>query len=97
MWERIAGWSAQGVVQAAISVIVAGVGSMVWDLMDMETLAGITCLVVLFFCTFFGLKLLHLPNFKFPSQKEYDALKTLGKVNKRTLYFIEEEKEPREK
>ena len=70
---------------------------MVWDMIDMETLAEITFLVVLFFCTFFGLKLLHLPNFKFPTQEEYEALKVLGKLNKRTVYMTVGEKEPRGK
>ena len=41
------------------------------------------CLVILFFCTFFGMKLLHLPNFRFPTKEEYDALEVLGKLNKR--------------
>ena len=98
MWKRIAEWSAQGVVQAVMAAVVValiGVGRMVWDMIGMETLTEITCLVVLFFCTFFGLKLLHLPNFKFPTQKEYDALKVLGKVNKRTIYLITGEKETR--
>ena len=99
MWKRIAEWSAQGVVQAAMAAVVVaviGVCRMVWDMIDMETLAEITCLVVLFFCTFFGLKLLHLPNFKFPTQVEYDALKVLGKLNKRTIYMTTGEKETRE-
>ena len=63
----------------------------------METLVGTVCLVILFFCTFFGMKLLHLPNFKFPTQEEYDALKVLGKLNKRTVYMTVGEKEPRGK
>ena len=98
MRKRIAEWSAQGLVQAAMAAVVVaviGVGQMVWDMIDMETLVEITCLVVLFFCTFFGLKLLHLPNFKFPTQEEYEALKVLGKLKKRTIYMTAIEKETR--
>ena len=100
MWKRIAEWSAQSLVQLAIACVapgVLGVLGIFWDLIDVEMLVGITCLVVLFFCTFFGLKFLHLPNFKFPTQAEYDALKVLGKLNKRTIYMIAGEKEPRGK
>ena len=97
MWKRILEWSAQGVVQAVSAFIVAGVGTTLWNMIDMETLVGTVCLVILFFCTFFGMKLLHLPNFKFPTQEEYDALKVLGKLNERTIYMIMGEKEPRKK
>ena len=100
MGKRIAEWSAQGVVQAAMAAVVVAViggGRMVWDMIDMETLVGITCLVILFFCTFFGLKLLHLPNFKFLTQEEYEALKVLGTLNKRTIYMTTGEKETRGK
>ncbi len=100
MWKQISEWIAQGLVQAAISAVVAGValvGGLIWDLRDVETLVGIIVLLVLFFGTFFALKLLHLPNFKSLTQAEYDALTVLGKLNKRTLYMIVEEKEPRGK
>ena len=63
----------------------------------METLVGTVCLVILFFCTFFGMKLLHLPNFRFPTKEEYDALEVLGKLNKRTIYMTTGEKETRGK
>ena len=63
----------------------------------METLVGTVCLVILFFCTFFGMKLLHLPNFRFPTQEAYEALKVLGKLNKRTIYMIEGETGPKGK
>ena len=97
MWKQIAEWSAQGVVQAASGLIAVGVGKTLWSMIGMETLVGTVCLVILFFCTFFGMKLLHLPNFKFPTKEEYDALKVLGKLNKRTIYMTTGEKEPREK
>ena len=100
MWKRIAEWSAQGAVQAVVAAVVVaviGVGRMVWDMIDMETLVGITCLAALFLCTFFGLKLLHMPNFKSLTQAEYDALKVLDKLNKRTIYMTAGEKEPRGK
>ena len=97
MWKQIAEWSAQGVVRTLVSSAVVGAGVAVWEMMDMETLVGIVCLVVLFFCTFFGLKLLHVPIQKFTTQGEYDALKVLGKINERTIYMIMEEKKPREK
>ena len=100
MRKRIAEWSAQGLVQAAMAAVVVaviGVSRMVWDMIDIETLVEITCLVVLFFCTFFGLKLLHLRNFKFLTHEEYDALKVLGKLNKRTAYMTTGEKETRGK
>ena len=97
MWKRISKWSAQGVVQAASGLIAVGVGKTLWSMIDMETLVGTVCLVILFFCTFFGMKLLHLPNFKFPTQEEYDALKVLGKLNKRTIYMTTGEKETRGK
>ena len=95
MWRRILEWSAQGVVQALSGLIAVGVGKTLWSMIDMETLVGTVCLVILFFCTFFGMKLLHLPNFKFPTQEEYDALKVLGKLKKRTIYMTAIEKETR--
>ena len=98
MWKQIAEWSAQGVVHAVVAAVIAaiiGVSITVWNLMDMETLRLIAYLVVIFFCIFFGLRLLYLPNFKFLTQAEYDALRVLRKVKKRAIYNIMEEKDPK--
>ena len=97
MWKRISEWSAQGVVQAVLGLIVVGGGKTLWSMIDIETLVGTVCLVFLFFCTFFGMKLLHLPKIRFPTQEEYEALKVLGKLNKGTVHMTTAEKEPREK
>lgn len=100
MWKRIAEWSAQGIVHAVASAIVSaviGASYLVWGMMDKDTLIVIICLVALSFCIFTTLRVLQIPNFKTLTQAEYDALKTLGKLNKRTIYDIAEEEDPKVK
>ena len=88
MWKKFAEWSAQGAVQAASGVLVVGAGSTMWKFIDIETLVGLTCLVALFFSTFFGMKLFLLPKFRILSEEEYNALKVLRKIDEGTYYFI---------
>ena len=87
MWKKIAEWCAQGAVQAAGGLLVVGAGSTIWKFIDIETLVGLTCLVALFFSTFFGMRLFLLPKFRTLSEEEYKALKVLGKIDDGTYYF----------
>ena len=71
--------------------------SAVWAMIDMETVAGVAAVLTIGFLTFFGLRLLHLPSIKSVTQTEHEALVTLGRLEKRTLYVITDKKKEKER
>ena len=64
-----------------------GVIGLVWKIADMETLIGVTCIVLVGLATAFAIRIYSIPKFKFLTQDEYEALRTLGKVDDGTVYM----------
>ena len=93
MWKRIFMWTGQGVVQYVAGAAVMSVFTAIGALIDVETLVGCAMVLVVGFCTVFGIKLAHLPRIESMTRAEYDALETLTKIRGRTVYLIRPEKE----
>ena len=92
MRKRIAEWCAQGAVQAIGAAMAMGAIGLVWKVADTEILIGVTCIVLVGLGTAIAIRVFSIPKFKFPTEEEYQALRTLGKVDDGTVYMTAEKK-----